>query len=127
MQQGQILYTPAASYAGADALTYTITGAGGATASSNVAITVTAGTGTVTGTPPVANPAATTVTTGQSVTVNVLALDAPGLTLTVVGTNAQCHGHHPEWNDPLHGADGLRRAGQLHLHSHGRERPDRAG
>ena len=81
IQNGQVLYTAPASYAGPDSFTYTETDVNGLTATAAVAITVTA---------PVIPPAAAadtaSVLEGNTVVVDVLANDAgTGLTLTALG------------------------------------------
>ncbi len=86
LQDGKVLYTPAAGFAGADTFTVTVTDASGAAATGSVTVQVIAA-GEVA---PVANPDSSTVAAGASVLVDVLANDSgPGLVLTAVGPAAR--------------------------------------
>ena len=77
IQNGAVLYTAPASYAGPDSFSYTETDSSGATGTANVDVTVQS-----VASAPVPAPVSASVVEGNQVTIDALAQDAPGLTLT---------------------------------------------
>ena len=91
IQNGQILYTPAANYTGSDAFQYTISDGHGGSSSAQVSVNITA---PQVNTPPIANADGASVVQGSSVLINVLAndTDANNDVLSIASVAQPAHG-----------------------------------